>query len=69
MAFVEDFYEILHRIHSRQTGHLGYKKKPLRRYENVAICCNVNNVAYVGCFYLRVSSTISSTGVQNLCKV
>ena len=26
MAFVEDFFDILHRVHAQQQGHLGYKK-------------------------------------------
>ena len=26
MAFVEDFYDILQRIHAKELGHFGYKK-------------------------------------------
>lgn len=26
VAFVEDFFDILHRVHAQEKGHLGYKK-------------------------------------------
>ena len=33
VAYVEDFYDILHRVHCQERGHVGYKKKKLvQRY-------------------------------------
>ena len=26
VAYVEDFYDILHRVHCQERGHVGYKK-------------------------------------------
>ena len=37
MAFVEDFFDILHRVHAQQQGHLGHKKT-LAEVGNVFFC-------------------------------
>ena len=52
MAFVEDFFDILHRVHAQQQGHLEYKKT-LAEVWNVFSC---HYKLMVLCIFVQVSS-------------
>ena len=47
-AFVEDFFDILHRVHAQQQGHLGYKK-------TLAEVWNIFTCQYMYIIILRIS--------------
>ena len=49
VAYVEDFFEILHRVHCQERGHVGYKKL-LQRYSGRI--CFMNIILYNGVRFL-----------------